>query len=113
MKLEDERCNQLANVEDRVLATHTGNGTPAEGEVDEGESGEVATVPVVEVVLTCYRWFSTLCTPACSLLACQPPRQPHLVTRHPHVLDFVHACMPATCMPARMPAGHPSSACFI
>jgi Ino eighty subunit 2 len=51
--------NQLASAEDRTLATHTGNGTPAEGEVDEEESGEVAAVPVVEVVPTCYRWIST------------------------------------------------------
>ncbi|KAH9956410.1 hypothetical protein BC827DRAFT_1157759 [Russula dissimulans] len=41
-------------------STHTGNGTPAEGEVDEEESGEVAAVPVVEVVPKCYRWISTL-----------------------------------------------------
>src|SRR5712671_4406848 len=56
------RRNQLASVEDRTPATHTGNGTPAEGEVDEEESGEVAAalVPVVEVVPTCYRWISTL-----------------------------------------------------
>jgi len=45
------RHNQLA--EDRTPATHTGNGTPGEGEVDEEESGEVAAVPVVEVVPTC------------------------------------------------------------
>jgi hypothetical protein len=51
--------NQLASAEDRTPATHTGNGTPAEGEVDEEESGEVAAVPVVEVVPTCYRWIST------------------------------------------------------
>jgi len=49
------RHKQLVRAEDRTRATHTGNGTPAEGEVDE-ESGEVAAVPVVEVVLTCYRW---------------------------------------------------------
>jgi Ino eighty subunit 2 len=54
------RRNQLASVEDRTPATHTGNGTPAEGEVDEEESAEVAAVPVVEVVPTCYRWISTL-----------------------------------------------------
>jgi len=33
---------------------------PAEGEVDEEESGEAAAVPVVEVALMCYRWISTL-----------------------------------------------------
>jgi len=53
--------NQLASAEDRTPATHTGNGTPAEGEVDEEESGEAAApVPVVEVVPTSYRWISTL-----------------------------------------------------
>jgi len=31
-----------------------------EGEVDEEESGEAAAVLVVEVVLTCYQWISTL-----------------------------------------------------
>jgi len=53
--------NQLTSAEDRTPATHTGNDTPvsAEGEVDEGESGEVAAVPVVEVVPTCYRLIST------------------------------------------------------
>ena len=60
------RRNPLASAEDRTPATHTGNGTPAEGEVDEDESGEVATagagavVPVVEVIPTRYRWLSTL-----------------------------------------------------
>jgi Ino eighty subunit 2 len=56
------RRNPLATAEDRTPATHTGNGTPAEGEVDEEENGEVATTapPVIEVVPTCYRWISTL-----------------------------------------------------
>ncbi|KAI0291270.1 hypothetical protein BC826DRAFT_1106026 [Russula brevipes] len=57
------RRNPLASAEDRTPATHTGNGTPAEGEVDEEESGETAVapvVPVVEVVPTRYRWISTL-----------------------------------------------------
>ncbi|SRR6266852_4104496 len=60
------RRNPLASAEDRTPATHTGNGTPAEGEVDEDESGEVPTVgagvaaPVVEVIPTRYRWMSTL-----------------------------------------------------
>jgi Ino eighty subunit 2 len=60
------RRNPLASAEDRTPATHTGNGTPAEGEVDEDESGEVATVgvvaaaPAVEVIPTRYRWISTL-----------------------------------------------------
>jgi Ino eighty subunit 2 len=56
------RRNPLASAEDRTPATHTGNGTPAEGEVDEEESGEAAVVPVavVEVVPTRYRWISTL-----------------------------------------------------
>jgi len=65
----------LASAEDRTPATHTGNGTPAEGEVDEEESGEAAaaaaaaamaagaagaTAQVVEVIPTRYRWISTL-----------------------------------------------------
>jgi Ino eighty subunit 2 len=60
------RRNPLASAEDRTPATHTGNGTPAEGEVDEDESGEAATagtgaaVPVIEVIPTRYRWLSTL-----------------------------------------------------
>jgi len=61
------RRNPLASAEDRTPATHTGNGTPAEGEVDEDESGEVAmagavaaAAPVVEVIPTRYRWISTL-----------------------------------------------------
>ncbi|KAH9981561.1 hypothetical protein BJV74DRAFT_879232 [Russula compacta] len=54
------RRNPLASAEDRTPATHTGNGTPAEGEVDEEESGEAVVVPVVEVVPTRYRWISTL-----------------------------------------------------
>ncbi|KAH9958471.1 hypothetical protein BC827DRAFT_1377666 [Russula dissimulans] len=41
--------NQPASAKDRTPAIHTGNGTPAEGEVDEEESGEAAAVPVVEV----------------------------------------------------------------
>ncbi|KAH9958478.1 hypothetical protein BC827DRAFT_1269531 [Russula dissimulans] len=56
-KLEDDEKrrslpswhNQLASAKDRTPATHTGDGTPAEGEVDEEESGEAAAVPVVEV----------------------------------------------------------------
>jgi Ino eighty subunit 2 len=58
--------NPLASAEDRTPATHTGNGTPAEGEVDEDESGEAATAgvaaaaPAVEVIPTRYRWISTL-----------------------------------------------------
>ncbi|KAH9954182.1 hypothetical protein BC827DRAFT_72226 [Russula dissimulans] len=43
------RRSQLAGGEP---ATHTGNGSPAEGEVDEEESPEA--------VLTCYRWISAL-----------------------------------------------------
>ena len=60
------RRNPLASAEDRTPATHTGNGTPAEGEVDEDESGEApiigagAAAPVVEVIPTHYRWMSTL-----------------------------------------------------
>jgi Ino eighty subunit 2 len=60
------RRNPLASAEDRTPATHTGNGTPAEGEVEEDESGEVAmagavaAVPAVEVIPTRYRWISTL-----------------------------------------------------
>ena len=61
------RRNPLASAEDRTPATHTGNGTPAEGEVDEDESGEAATaaataiVPAVEFIPpTRYRWISTL-----------------------------------------------------
>jgi len=57
------RHNQLASAEDRTPATHTSNGTPAEGEVDEEERGEVAVVPVVEVVPTCYLWISTSKSP--------------------------------------------------
>ncbi|KAH9058246.1 hypothetical protein EDB87DRAFT_1743814 [Lactarius vividus] len=52
------RRNALATAEDRTPATQTGNGTPAEGEPEEEES-EVAVVPIVEVVPTCYRWIST------------------------------------------------------
>ncbi|KAH8984174.1 hypothetical protein EDB86DRAFT_2833594 [Lactarius hatsudake] len=52
------RRNALATAEDRTPATQTGNGTPAEGEPEEEES-EVAAVPIVEVVPTCYRWIST------------------------------------------------------
>jgi Ino eighty subunit 2 len=54
------RRNPLASAEDRTPATHTGNGTPAEGEVDEEENYEVAAPPVIEVVPTRYRWISTL-----------------------------------------------------
>ncbi|KAH9957197.1 hypothetical protein BC827DRAFT_1378216 [Russula dissimulans] len=54
------RRDQLASAEDRAPATYTGSSTPVEGEVDEEESREVATVLVVEVVLTCYQWISTL-----------------------------------------------------
>jgi Ino eighty subunit 2 len=64
----------LASAEDRTPATHTGNGTPAEGEVDEEENGEIAAAAasataaaaagalaqVVEVIPTRYRWISTL-----------------------------------------------------
>ncbi|KAH9163804.1 hypothetical protein EDB89DRAFT_1859831 [Lactarius sanguifluus] len=53
------RRNALATAEDRTPATQTGNGTPAEGEPEEEESGEVAAVPIVEVIPTCYRWIST------------------------------------------------------
>jgi Ino eighty subunit 2 len=54
------RRNALASAEDRTPATQTGNGTPAEGEPEEEESGEVAPVPVIEVVVpTYYRWIST------------------------------------------------------
>ena len=54
------RRNALASAEDRTPATQTGNGTPAEGEPEEEESGEIAPVPVVEVVVpTFYRWIST------------------------------------------------------
>ena len=52
------RRNALASAEDRTPATQTGNGTPAEGDPEEEES-EVAPVPIVEVVPTCYRWIST------------------------------------------------------
>ncbi|KAH9954186.1 hypothetical protein BC827DRAFT_72313 [Russula dissimulans] len=52
-----KRRNQLASGEDRTPTNQTGNGTPAEGEVDEEESAEAAAVPVVEV---CYQWTSTL-----------------------------------------------------
>ena len=61
------RRNPLASAEDRTPATHTGNGTPAEGEVDEDENGEAATAaavviaPAVEFIPpTRYRWISTL-----------------------------------------------------
>jgi Ino eighty subunit 2 len=54
------RRNPLASAEDRTPASHTGNGTPAEGEVDEDESPEVVAPPVIEVVPTRYRWISTL-----------------------------------------------------
>jgi len=54
------RRNQLASAEGRTPATHTGNGKPAEAEVDEGESAEAAAVPVVKVAPTCYQWISTL-----------------------------------------------------
>jgi Ino eighty subunit 2 len=67
------RRNPLASAEDRTPATHTGNGTPAEGEVDEEENGETtaaaisaaavaaggAVAQVVEVIPTRYRWIST------------------------------------------------------
>lgn len=53
------RRNALASADDRTPATQTGNGTPAEGEPEEEESGEVAPVPIVEVVPTYYRWIST------------------------------------------------------
>ena len=55
------RRNPLASAEDRTPATHTGgNGTPAEGEVEEEESGGFTVPPVIEVVPTRYRWISTL-----------------------------------------------------
>ena len=54
------RRNPLASAEDRTPATHTGNGTPAEGEIDEEESGGFTAPPVIEVVPTSYRWISTL-----------------------------------------------------
>ena len=54
------RRNPLASAEDRTPATHTGNGTPAEGEVDEEEIGEVVVPQVIEAVPTRYRWISTL-----------------------------------------------------
>ncbi|KAN0137816.1 hypothetical protein V8E53_004300 [Lactarius tabidus] len=53
------RRNALASADDRTPATQTGNGTPAEGDPEEEESGEVAPVPIIEVVPTCYRWIST------------------------------------------------------
>jgi Ino eighty subunit 2 len=59
------RRNPLASAEDRTPATHTGNGTPAEGEMDEDESGEAmiagtgAAVQAIEVIPTQYRWIST------------------------------------------------------
>lgn len=54
------RRNALASADDRTPATQTGgNGTPAEGEPEEEESGEVVPVPIIEVVPTCYRWIST------------------------------------------------------
>jgi len=57
------RRNPLASAEDRTPATHTGgNGTPAEGEMEEDENGDVAVAPVAEVVPTCYRWISNLAT---------------------------------------------------
>ena len=37
------RGNSLAGAEDCMPATHMGNGTPAEGEVDEEGNGEAAT----------------------------------------------------------------------
>ena len=40
------RRNPLASAEDRTPATYTGNGTPAEGEVDEDENGENAAAAV-------------------------------------------------------------------
>ena len=67
--------NPLASVEDRTPAIHMGNGTPAEGEVDEEENGETAAAAVsaaaavaaagaagrvVEVIPTRYHWISTL-----------------------------------------------------
>ena len=69
------RRNPLVSAEDRTFATHTGNGTPAEGEVDEEENGETAAAAVsaatavaaagaaaqvVEVIPTRHRWISTL-----------------------------------------------------
>ncbi|KAH8984172.1 hypothetical protein EDB86DRAFT_3106094 [Lactarius hatsudake] len=54
------RRNALATAEDRTPATQTGNGTPAEGKPEEEESGEVAAVPIVEIVPTCYRWMLTV-----------------------------------------------------
>ena len=54
------RRNPLASAEDRTPATHTGNGTPAEGEIDEEESGGFTAPPAIEVVPTSYRWISTL-----------------------------------------------------
>jgi Ino eighty subunit 2 len=55
------RRNPLASAEDRTPATHTGgNGTPAEGEVEDDETAEVVVAPVAEIVPTCYRWISTL-----------------------------------------------------
>ena len=54
------RRNPLASAEDRTPAPHTGDGTPAEGEVDEEESGGFIAPPVIEVVPTHYRWISTL-----------------------------------------------------
>jgi len=89
------RHDQLASAEDRAPATHTGDGTPAEGEVDEGESGEVATVPVVEVVPTCYWWISTS-KPSLDdaplgdkmfLSFSDPPRYPLLPAPHRPALD--------------------------
>ena len=53
------RRNALASADDRTPATQTGNGTPAEGEPEEEENGEVAPVPIIEIVPTCYRWIST------------------------------------------------------
>ncbi|KAH9956412.1 hypothetical protein BC827DRAFT_755699 [Russula dissimulans] len=46
------RHNHLASAEDHTPATHTGNGTPSAGDVDEEESGDV--------VPRCYRWISNL-----------------------------------------------------
>jgi Ino eighty subunit 2 len=67
------RRNPLASAEDRTPAAHTGNGTPAEGEVDEEENGENAAAAavaaagtaaqVVEVTPTRYHWISTTETP--------------------------------------------------
>ena len=67
--------NPLASAEVRTPAIHTGNGTLAEGEVDEDKNGETAAAAVsaaaavaaagaaaqvVEVIPMRYRWISTL-----------------------------------------------------